>query len=307
MPIETPQEVEDLAAKLLDPKRKFPVVVVALPFAGPPVLSAHDFRRALGTDVEVVELAFHATRDLGRHLPRPLTVYNQAVRVYFPGLEADDDPFDHPLVLGQYLTPGRVPDKFRRAVKRAIAPVLPSRSKQALRAEIEDLRRELARQEATHARAIRSRDNDIEELKRQLRPAPPSIDRATALRAIAAAHADMIVKGGSSLTLAPFDVLPALLDGLKRMPKGEMEKVWEVCAQVANGLAPQLAGREVHRLRTGHGGSDPYQVRDDGAVGYRAAIKKCSPGAPRLHYWIRPDGGIEFASVGHHDDYAIPA
>ncbi len=55
----------------------------------------------------------------------------------------------------------------------------------------------------------------------------------------------------------------------------------------------------------------PRERRSDGASAWRCALQKDTPGARRLHWWRVPAPGdeldfIEFAQVGHHDDYSIP-
>jgi hypothetical protein len=81
------------------------------------------------------------------------------------------------------------------------------------------------------------------------------------------------------------------------------------CTMIACGRKP--AGLEVHPLRKGNGGNDPQVVRADGAKAWRARITTSAPNAPvasRLHFWIQAGGGagVEFGSVGYHDDFSIP-
>jgi hypothetical protein len=82
-----------------------------------------------------------------------------------------------------------------------------------------------------------------------------------------------------------------------------------VCAMIACGLKP--TGLDVHALRKGNGGNDPQVVRADGAKAWRARITTSAPNAPaasRLHFWTHAGGGagVEFGSVGYHDDFSIP-
>ncbi|HVV87313.1 MAG TPA: S1 RNA-binding domain-containing protein [Kofleriaceae bacterium] len=105
------------------------------------------------------------------------------------------------------------------------------------------------------------------------------------------------------------------LDRLRALEGVPIEKVIEVCAQVASGRAHLFAGREVHELHEGEGGT-PARVRErDGAKAWRCALQVNSASARRLHWWEIParhprlvDGRIiEFASVAVHDDVSIPA
>jgi hypothetical protein len=77
------------------------------------------------------------------------------------------------------------------------------------------------------------------------------------------------------------------------------------CAMIACRRKP--AGLDVHPLRKGNGGNDSQVVRADGAKAWRARITTSAPNVPaasRLHFWIHPGGGagVEFGSVGYHDD-----
>jgi hypothetical protein len=81
------------------------------------------------------------------------------------------------------------------------------------------------------------------------------------------------------------------------------------CAMIACGRKP--AGLDVHPLHKGNGGNDSQVVRADGAKAWRARITTNAPNAPaasRLHFWIHSRGkaGVEFGSVGYHDDFSIP-
>ena len=77
-------------------------------------------------------------------------------------------------------------------------------------------------------------------------------------------------------------------------------KVLDVLVEVLTGLDQQLAGRQLHAWRQSRGGEQ--QVRGDGARAWRVSLQVETPGARRLKYWRLPGGGIEFDSVGHHDD-----
>ena len=59
----------------------------------------------------------------------------------------------------------------------------------------------------------------------------------------------------------------------------------------------------VHALRTGPAGNNPQRRRTiDDAKAWRRDIDRDY----HLHYWELPEGNIEFASVGSHDDFSIP-
>lgn len=98
---------------------------------------------------------------------------------------------------------------------------------------------------------------------------------------------------------------PRFLDSLAELEGIKVEKVADVVFEVVTGRAPQIAGREVHHLRTGTGGVDPIRVRADGAVAWRASLQVKSASARRIHYWALPNGQFELARVAIHDDYDI--
>lgn len=98
---------------------------------------------------------------------------------------------------------------------------------------------------------------------------------------------------------------PGFLDSLADLEGIKVEKVADVVFEVVTGRAPQIAGREVHHLRTGTGGDDPIRVRADGAVAWRASLQVKTASARRIHYWELPSGQFELARVAIHDDYGI--
>lgn len=82
----------------------------------------------------------------------------------------------------------------------------------------------------------------------------------------------------------------------------QIDKALKCVVDVLTNRAKDLAGRDLHRLRTGEGGSDAPRVRAaDRAVAWRAAIEINSASARRLHYWVIGDR-IELSRVGVHDD-----
>ncbi len=80
----------------------------------------------------------------------------------------------------------------------------------------------------------------------------------------------------------------------------ERSKVVDVIVEVLTDLAPRLASREVHQLRSGSGGDDPPRTRGR-ETAWRVSLQVGTPGARRLHYW-KGDGVIELSSIRHHDD-----
>ena len=103
--------------------------------------------------------------------------------------------------------------------------------------------------------------------------------------------------------LKEFSLGPKFLESLESLQGISREKVADVVVEIATGIASELAGREVHRLREGAGGDDRILVRDDGAVCWRASLQVGTSSARRIHYWLLPGGSIEFSRVTVHDDF----
>ncbi|WP_297006447.1 cell division protein ZapB [uncultured Corynebacterium sp.] len=77
-------------------------------------------------------------------------------------------------------------------------------------------------------------------------------------------------------------------------------KLPKVMAWIGCGL-PERTTRH-HAYRDGEGGGAPQLVRDDGAKAFRVDLETNTAAARRLHYWKLPDGTVEFARVGFHDE-----
>lgn len=99
-------------------------------------------------------------------------------------------------------------------------------------------------------------------------------------------------------------ITQAFLSSLREVDGVDRSKVVDVVMEVVTGIADEVAGREVHQLRSGPGPSDPPVVRvSDHATCWRVALQVKSPQARRLHVWRR-QGLIEFSRVVRHDDMA---
>ncbi len=98
---------------------------------------------------------------------------------------------------------------------------------------------------------------------------------------------------------------PEFATSLERLDDGQLAKTFKATVDVLVGRAADIAGRRLHPLRAGDGATAADLVRqDDGARCHRASIEQNTPAARRLHYWVRPDGGIELSRVVTHDDMA---
>lgn len=92
------------------------------------------------------------------------------------------------------------------------------------------------------------------------------------------------------------------LSSLNDLDEGQLAKALRTVVDVVTGRVAEIAGRQLHRLREGDGGSDPYVVRADGATCWRTSIEVNAPSARRLHYWQLPGGAAELGRVVLHDD-----
>lgn len=102
--------------------------------------------------------------------------------------------------------------------------------------------------------------------------------------------------------LGDYTLGPRFLASLTDVEGVSRDRVVRTLVMVLTGLAPEVNGLQVHRLRTGSGGDDPARQRDDGAVCWRVSLQVNTPSARRLHYWRLPSGSYELSRVVVHDD-----
>ncbi len=102
--------------------------------------------------------------------------------------------------------------------------------------------------------------------------------------------------------LADYTLGPRFLASLTDVEGVSRDRVVWTLVMVLTGLAPEMNGLQVHRLRTGAGGDDPIRHRDDGAVCWRVSLQVNTPSARRLHYWKLRGGAHELSRVVLHDD-----
>lgn len=91
--------LDDFIKLLVKENRRLPIVAISRDEIGvtqiDPALAAD--RLSGASHVRILESG--ASWELTRRLGKPWSVYNRAVRVYFPGVGEDDDPYRHPLSL----------------------------------------------------------------------------------------------------------------------------------------------------------------------------------------------------------------
>lgn len=97
----TEDQGELLAAEILDPERTDPIVCLSTR-AGEdrPAFDHHRVRKEVGRDAIIRAVRTGpASRFLSQLLPPQLGVFGGAARIWWPGVDDDADPRDHPLVL----------------------------------------------------------------------------------------------------------------------------------------------------------------------------------------------------------------
>lgn len=102
--------------------------------------------------------------------------------------------------------------------------------------------------------------------------------------------------------LASYRLGPDFFTSWEAVDGVERSKVVDVIVEVLIGVDAALPGRELHQLRRGPGGNDPFVGREDGATCWRVSLQVKTAQARRLHYWRLPDGSVELSSVRLHDD-----
>ncbi len=91
-------------------------------------------------------------------------------------------------------------------------------------------------------------------------------------------------------------------DSLSGLDDGQLAKAFKASVDVLTGRVKTLTGRHLHALRQGAGAADPHLLRWDGARCMRVSIEQNTPAARRMHFWQKPDGGIELIRIVTHDD-----
>ncbi len=93
------------------------------------------------------------------------------------------------------------------------------------------------------------------------------------------------------------------IQSLTQLEDRTFNKAMRAVVDVVSGRVVDIHSRELHQLRMGSGGDDPYVQRSDGAWCWRVSIESKTPQARRLHFWRLPDGGVELSRIVLHDDF----
>ena len=108
---------------LEDPKRRLPVVVVSVTDRDNPQLTIDVDALAAGLCglAQVAVILPDTSWALTDRFNMRLSVFDRGIRIYFPGLDADGDPYKHPLWLGARLTTVNEGAQVARQVRMRVA------------------------------------------------------------------------------------------------------------------------------------------------------------------------------------------
>jgi hypothetical protein len=319
------KDVRSLTSELRRTDREYPIVVVtAADGDSEPVFPPDELRDAIDPHVPIYVLANPAiTRRLTGALGDDLGVPAGGARIYWTGVQSDDDSTTHPVV-------GR---DSGEAVNRLVQTLGLTRPEVRGHVEHTEGRLENARQRATTTtrelrKAHEERDHALQragaaeaalaDLEGRHRAFLESGINEADLRAIADYDLEAVMQRlicHAWLTaLKPADRHQSPLRGYRLGPQflasigdrknaAPRERIAFACAMVACGRASLLPGLEPHPWREGKAsgsGDDPQLTRGDGGKGFLCNLGH-GRGAARLFYWALPEGITEFEGVRNHD------
>lgn len=197
---------------------------------------------------------------------------------------------------------------------------------EAMRAERDALTRMVAQLESQRERAVRRLELSKERLRQETQRAARVTSERDGLRQqlLSAAHdgdlfdtketqfafelnlawARRIPKAEKAARpMVAYTLAPGFFSSWEGVEGVDRSKVIDVVVEVLTGLADTAPGRDVHQLRTGEGGNDPYVTRPNGDTCWRASLQTHTAAARRLHYWRRSDRSIELSAIRLHDDF----
>ncbi|MFT3797332.1 hypothetical protein [Microbacterium sp.] len=155
-------------------------------------------------------------------------------------------------------------------------------------------------QELREARAARAGAEPV--TRRTERESWPSADDWVRHEVTVAWAARTVASEKRAYPIAPYAIGSRFADSLGALDDAQFAKAMRAVVDVVTGRVAEIPSRELHRLRTGFGGDDPFVERADGAKCWRASIEQNAASARRLHYWELPGGRIELSRIVLHDD-----
>ena len=112
-------EVSDLVDFLYEPNRRLPALVISETEFGSVKVVPGPLARKFAGAAHIFHLSTEASWELTRAIGKRMSVFNGAVRLYFPGLdEENEDPYQHPL----WLLPDGPGPSFNREMAARVLP-----------------------------------------------------------------------------------------------------------------------------------------------------------------------------------------
>lgn len=103
--------------------------------------------------------------------------------------------------------------------------------------------------------------------------------------------------------LRRYEIGAEFISSIEQLDDRLFDKAMRTVVDVVTERAVDIPSRELHQLRTGSGGDDPYVQRADGSWCWRVSVESNTPQARRLHFWRLPAGIVELSRVVLHDDF----
>ncbi|MFD8218345.1 hypothetical protein ACFV2U_32720 [Streptomyces sp. NPDC059697] len=320
--------------RIFDDSRLIPLVLVSLSsHSGQPLLDPAHLAETLADQATVTVLADPAaSRAMSERMPNHLDTYNGAVRIFVPNADCNDPHHRHPTVLvnpaqlqgamekitrqirGTATAHSRIPTSLHyRVVAANLTRADDEAEKDRLAAEITCLQQVLRRDNQT----ITELRREQRRLTKQLRNRADTSNRAlppccytgseeqfryevTQIWLWTLTESERAVK-----PVADYILGPDWLASVEAMDQASRRDIIEATVDVVTRQAAHKPSRDVHPLRTHTAGGAPRRRRAGNATAMRCSIKRNTPAAPRLMWWVRLDHSIELGRVALHDDYRL--
>lgn len=313
----------ELARRITDPGRKFPVVALTCRSGEiEPALSPELVVDSADTEMELwilrgldITMALKAELDIRNHhfedrYDSHRAPYGGAARIWWPpdiehGVVSHDLVIDRSGDYGEYFS-RRLEGLVKSAGSRAPSVVENQRD------EIRDLRAELKQTEVDLVSARAERDGFRRELSKirgemsAVRKEAKAVAKETpTARPVLDFESRVALYWSRNIaapgrTLDSFTLGPEFEESLRQCQVVSEEAVVRVVAKLVGGLKEEVTPRPLRRNRGAHAAA----VTDtEGNVVWRVDIQKGTPAAARLAYVETDNGGIRLCSVGDHDDH----
>lgn len=326
-----PTSVPTLIQEIFSDTRTLPLVLISVASdTDAPRIDVDSLAEDLGEDAGLAILdSMDAATRLSDLVPSAFRCYGGAVRICWPSATPEDAPDRHPLLITK---PGDDPDRTCRRIQallraRGFLPDPPPNSapwngpepatdgteNSTSRELREDLRQAhdrlhtLSAENTDLRKTVRGLTDQVEDLTRRLYGTTIYTDPEQQLR-YEISHAWLTTypeADREQYPLATYRFGPDFLTSVAAIEGVERHRLVAACVDVLTRRAWDINGRQARQMRaTASPGSD-YLTRADGAAAWRGNIQTATASARRIMWWELPDGGIELAKVGVHDDVSI--